>query len=68
MEILNFNTDYMIQNSEEISPASIEIESDVPITIYGLNSIQASSDMFAAIPIANWGTEYMVVSFPKRYL
>ncbi len=64
---VNFHTDYMLRNSEEISPASIEIESDVPIIIYGLNSIITSSDMFAAIPIANWGNKYMVASYPNDF-
>lgn len=65
MVTVGFQTDYMICKSEEISASTIDIESEFPITIYGKNSIKTSSDMFAAIPVTNWGNEYMVVSYPN---
>lgn len=56
----------VIQNkSEEVANLSIHVTSDIPITIYGINSIPASSDMFSAIPTVNWGKEYVVMSYPN---
>ncbi|MBI5325249.1 MAG: hypothetical protein HZB41_08265 [Ignavibacteriae bacterium] len=44
---------------------SIEIISDVPITIYAFNSQYTTSDSYAAIPVNYWGKEYVIISMPN---
>jgi hypothetical protein len=51
--------------SEEITDKLVEIKSDVPVTVYAFSSQPRTSDSYAAIPIANWGKEYYVMSFPN---
>lgn len=53
---------YENSNSEVIQKNLIEIKSDVPITVYCFSSIPRSTDSYTAIPIANWGKEYRIVS------
>ena len=60
-----FGREVVQTRSEIVLNMSIHITSDVPITIYGINSIPASSDMFSAIPTMNWGKEYVIMSFPN---
>ena len=54
--------------SEKKENKLIEITSDVPITVYGFSSQKHTSDSYSAIPVANWGKEYYVMSMPNdRY-
>ncbi len=48
--------------SEVIRKSLIEINSDVPISVYCFSSIPRSTDSYTAIPVANWGKEYRIVS------
>lgn len=65
MQKISFDRSAVLNESEIINSRSIHITSDVPITIYGLNSINASSDIFSAVPVKNWGNEYVVMSYPN---
>ncbi len=51
--------------SEKITERLVEIKSDVPVTVYAFSSQPRTSDSYSAIPIANWGREYYVMSFPN---
>ncbi len=51
-------------NSEVIRKFGIIIHSDVPITVYAFSSQSQSSDCYSAIPIKNWGSEYIAVCQP----
>lgn len=51
--------------SEELQNKLVELTSDFPIAVYAYSSIPRSSDSYAAIPISNWGTEYIAVSLPN---
>ncbi|MEI6090175.1 MAG: choice-of-anchor D domain-containing protein [bacterium] len=51
-------------NSEVIRKLGIVIHSDVPITVYSFSSQTLSSDCYSAIPIKNWGSEYITVCQP----
>lgn len=62
-----FGREVVQSQSEYITNLSVQITSDVPITIYGINSIRSSSDMFSAIPTMNWGKEYVIMSYPNDY-
>jgi len=57
--------EFMMSVSEYADNKSIEISSDVPITIYGFSSRVTTSDAYSAIPVRNWGTEYYVMSYPN---
>lgn len=48
--------------SEVIRKRLVEIKSDVPIAVYCFSSIPRSTDSYTAIPVANWGKDYTVVS------
>jgi len=47
---------------EDVGQA-IHITSDVPISVYGLNRRQQTTDNYLAFPIEVLGTEYMVLSY-----
>lgn len=66
MQTLNFDSElYSNKTSEVISKQTIEVISDVPIMLYGFNTIRTSSDVFAGIPISCWGTEYVASCYPN---
>ncbi len=52
-------------DSERAQAKAIEIESDQPITVTGMSSQSLSTDGFSAIPVAKWGREYVVHSWPN---
>ena len=66
-EVANIDVPLGLENidSEEIMNKLVEINSDVPIMVYAFSTIPKSSDSYAAIPIANWGNEYIAVSLPN---
>ncbi len=55
--------DMEIIENEVIVRKSIEIESTVPVLVYVFNSKETTSDCFTAVPISQWGYEYVVMSF-----
>jgi hypothetical protein len=54
-----------LRQSETILRKGIEISSDVPVSVYVFSSQDRTSDLYAAIPVPFWGTEYVAVSFPN---
>ena len=66
-EVVSIDVSAAYENylSEEIRRSLIEITSDVPISVYVYSSIPRSTDSYSAIPIANWGNEYVIVSLPN---
>lgn len=60
-----FKREMILSKSEIPERKAIYIEADNPITVCGINSIAASSDMFSAIPTQNWGMEYVIMSYPN---
>lgn len=60
-----FKREMILNRSEVPERKAIYIEADNPITVCGINSIAASSDMFSAIPTQNWGNEYVIISYPN---
>jgi len=53
------------RQSEVNQQVSVEIISDVPITVYAFNSQYTTSDAYAAIPVNYWGNEYVIISMPN---
>lgn len=51
--------------SETVEQKTVEITSDVPITVYCFSSQSTTSDSYAAIPVSHWGNEYVVTTFPN---
>ncbi|MBK9248012.1 MAG: IgGFc-binding protein [Ignavibacteria bacterium] len=43
----------------------IEITTDKKTIVYAMNTSRLSSDAYSALPVANWGKEYVVVSVPN---
>ena len=62
---VDVSASYENNQSEEIRKSLIEVNSDVPISVYAYSSIPRSTDSYAVIPIANWGKEYFAVSLPN---
>ncbi len=54
-----------VRTSEEPLKKAVEVTSEKPITVYAFSSQSMTSDAYAAIPVAYWGTEYVVVSQPN---
>ena len=49
--------------SEEVLKQSIEITSDVPVSVCAFSSQAYTSDGYSAIPVSHWGTEYVCMSY-----
>ncbi len=58
---------YMVSVSESRQRAALFITSDVPIVVYTLNSIQTSTDSYAALPIPMLGQQYRTVNSPNDH-
>jgi hypothetical protein len=63
--IIDINPSLEITEVERIVKKSIEIISNVPILVYVFNSQRASSDCFTALPVDQWGNEYVIMSYPN---
>lgn len=61
----DFVDDLQVIHSETLYYKVVDVTSDVPITVYAFNSQYTTSDSYAAIPVAHWGTEYVVMSLPN---
>lgn len=56
-------------NSEIAERKAIEIISTAPIVVYAFSTQYLTSDGYSAIPVEQWGKEYVVVSYPNdQYL
>lgn len=66
-QVINIDVPRTFENftSEVIRKNIVEINSDVPIMVYAFSSLFRSSDSYSAIPVANWGKEYVAVSMPN---
>ncbi|MFH1052355.1 MAG: T9SS type A sorting domain-containing protein [bacterium] len=65
--IINDNME-IIEN-ESIVKKSVEIISTVPVLVYAFNSKENTSDCFTAVPVSQWGNEYVAMSVPNdQYL
>lgn len=66
---LEIPTKYESYISEVVEHKAIEIISTAPIVVYAFSTQYLTSDGYAAIPIEQWGQEYIVVSYPNdQYL
>lgn len=66
---LEIPTKYENYNSEIAEQKAIEIISTAPIVVYAFSTQYLTSDGYAAIPVEQWGKEYVVVSYPNdQYL
>lgn len=65
VQVIEVPDRYESRTSEFIDNKIIEIKSDVPVTVYAFSSQARTSDSYSAIPLANWGKEYYVMSFPN---
>lgn len=62
---INVSNSFYNTISEHIVKNAIEIKSDKPVVVYAFNSQERTSDSYSAIPISNWGTEYVIMSLPN---
>lgn len=63
-----YNTDYENYESEQVTRKVFEINSDVPIAVSAISSMDLTSDCYAAVPVVNWGTDYAIITLPNdRY-
>ncbi|MGB6037923.1 MAG: Ig-like domain-containing protein, partial [Cryomorphaceae bacterium] len=60
---INIPDEALIIGSDVIDTKGIRIESDNPISVYGLNQRNFSSDAYLALPTNTWGSEYYVMSY-----
>jgi len=59
---------YAAISSETVQELGIGITSDVPVVVYTVNTLAASTDSYIAIPIKHLGTDYLTVCRPNdRY-
>ncbi|ROL61695.1 hypothetical protein D9V86_04425 [Bacteroidetes/Chlorobi group bacterium ChocPot_Mid] len=59
------NSSLELVENEMIVQKSIEIISTVPILVYTFSSQLNSSSCFTAVPVSQWGYEYVVMSYPN---
>ena len=60
-------SNYESRNSEVVERKGIEIIATEPITVYGYSSQFTTSDLYTAIPSAQLGLEYRIVTMPNDY-
>ncbi len=60
-----FFTTLEMRNSEVPTYGIVEILTNKKTIVYALNSSRLSSDAYSALPVSNWGKEYVVVSVPN---
>lgn len=58
--------EFMVTRVDRPEDKGIVITSNTPIVVYGLNTMQYSTDSFMAIPVQHLGTEYIGVSRPNE--
>jgi len=59
---------YAAKSSETIGNLGITITSDVPVVVYTVNTLAASTDSYIAIPVKHLGMDYFTVCRPNdRY-
>jgi hypothetical protein len=51
--------------SGAVAATGIHVTSGAPVTVYGLNYIQYTTDAFLGLPTASLGTDYVVMAFPN---
>ncbi len=51
-----------VRTSEMVLDSVVEVLSDVPISVFAMNSQPYSSDSYAVIPVSNWNTDYTIMS------
>lgn len=61
----NISNSFYNTISEIVVKNAIEIKTDKPVVVYAFNSQERTSDSYSAIPISNWGKEYVVMSVPN---
>ncbi len=63
-DLTNFTDfNWEVDECEQIIQKSIKITSEKPVSVYGMNIKQYSSDGFMAIPVKSWGNEYFHCAF-----
>ncbi len=51
-----------ILSNDQIGDLGVHVTADIPISVYGLNQLTATTDGFLALPLGALGTEYLVMS------
>jgi len=54
-----------VRTLERPVAAAVEVRSDAPIVVYAFNSQNTTTDAYTAIPVTNWGTDYIIASLPN---
>ncbi len=54
-----------VRQSERPLRRAVEIESELPISVFAMSSQFTTSDSYTVLPVELWGTEYVVVSLPN---
>jgi CUB/sushi domain-containing protein len=65
VQTITINNAFEVRVPEIVLPLSVDITSDVPISVYALNSDRLTSDGFSSFPISFWDTSYIVISSPN---
>lgn len=66
-QVFHLDLPSVVENRQsEVNLAlTVEIISDVPISVYAFNSQFTTSDSYSAIPVNYWGNEYVIISMPN---
>jgi hypothetical protein len=65
VQTITIDNAFEVRVPEIALPLSVDIKSDVPISVYALNSDYKTSDGFSSFPISFWDTSYIVISSPN---
>lgn len=63
--VIPVSSEYYNPLSEQKFTNAIKIDADFPILVYAFSSQPKTSDSYAAIPVENWGKEYVAISMPN---
>ncbi|MFA6571643.1 MAG: IgGFc-binding protein, partial [Bacteroidota bacterium] len=54
-----------VRTSEALMRRTVEIKANVPIVVYTFNSQQTTSDGYTAIPVSQWGKQFVTITQPN---
>lgn len=65
--VLIYDLPTRLENRDSEIPVkkTVEIFSDIPVTVYAFNTQYLTGDCYSVIPVSHWGNEYISLNYPN---
>jgi hypothetical protein len=67
LSTINLSNSVQITSNGTVDNKGIHITSDNPVTVYGMNQVNATTDAFLALPVDALGTDYAVMGYTEDF-